>query len=217
MTYLVRVRNAIFHLQPNLWHPAFTQWQWLENYAHPSSKTGSFGGGDRNGYRYVICKSDRIRVVWYLRISYCPHFVVIVSAVYLILMHKTSGNSVVPAFVLGKIYSNTMMVNFNHRIRISDGRNDTQITSFVRPPSKPPRVSPEDATTLRNASRVWPYETAPSFLLQPICLSDNQGALIADSLPIVLSHEQYFWRSTTLNRSLVQCFCTMTVSMQTWI
>ena len=40
-----------------------------------------------------------------------------------------------PAFVLGKVYSNTMMANFNHRILIINGRDDTQVTSFVVPPS----------------------------------------------------------------------------------
>jgi hypothetical protein len=38
-----------------------------------------------------------------------------------------------PAMVLGKVYSNAMMVNFNHRIQLAGGRNDTQITSFIQP------------------------------------------------------------------------------------
>ena len=39
------------------------------------------------------------------------------------------------AFVLGKVYSNAMMVNFNHRIQIINGQDNTQITSFMMPPS----------------------------------------------------------------------------------
>ena len=35
----------------------------------------------------------------------------------------------IPVFILGKVYSNAMMVNFNQRIRISGGRDDTQITA----------------------------------------------------------------------------------------
>ena len=170
MTCLVRVTDVIFHLQTDLWHPAFTQWQWLENYTHPSGETDSFGSGDRNSYRYVACKSDRIPRAWHLWIC-CPPLVVVASAIYLILMRRSSGNSVAPAFVFGKIYSNTMMVNFNHRVRIFNGRNDTQITSFVMPPSRPLRASPENANTRENDSRIWPYERAPSFLLQPIYFS----------------------------------------------
>ena len=30
-----------------------------------------------------------------------------------------------PSMILGKVYSNTMMANFNHRIQFAGGRNDS--------------------------------------------------------------------------------------------
>ena len=36
----------------------------------------------------------------------------------------------IPVLILGKVYSNAMMINFNQRIRISGGRDDTQITAL---------------------------------------------------------------------------------------
>jgi hypothetical protein len=36
-----------------------------------------------------------------------------------------------PAIILGKVYSNAMMVNFNHRIQFSGGRDDTQVSALV--------------------------------------------------------------------------------------
>lgn len=35
--------------------------------------------------------------------------------------------------LLGKVYSNTLMLNFNHRIQISGGRNDTQTIAIALP------------------------------------------------------------------------------------
>ncbi|KAF8240512.1 hypothetical protein L208DRAFT_1384270 [Tricholoma matsutake] len=39
------------------------------------------------------------------------------------------------AIILGKVYSNAMMVNFNHRLQISGGRNEAQIGGFTMPSS----------------------------------------------------------------------------------
>jgi hypothetical protein len=39
----------------------------------------------------------------------------------------------VPVIILGKVYSNAMMVNFNHRIQISGSRNDIQTSAFTTP------------------------------------------------------------------------------------
>ena len=67
------------------------------------------------------------------------NYVTAVVSIFFIVLNLvvTSGLSSVytPALVLGKVYSNTMMANFNHRIQIINGRDDTQVTSFVMPPS----------------------------------------------------------------------------------
>jgi hypothetical protein len=39
-----------------------------------------------------------------------------------------------PMMILGKVYSNAMMANLNHHIRIYNGQDDPQMTSFVEPP-----------------------------------------------------------------------------------
>ena len=47
---------------------------------------------------------------------------------------KWEYESLIPMVILGKVYSNAMMANLNHRIQIEDGRNDPQIASFLVPP-----------------------------------------------------------------------------------
>jgi hypothetical protein len=39
----------------------------------------------------------------------------------------------IPVIILGKVYSNAMMVNLNHRIQFSGGRNDTQKMALTMP------------------------------------------------------------------------------------
>ena len=67
--------------------------------------------------------------------NYVTAVVSIIFMVLFLVTFATSSGVYVPAIVLGKVYSNAMMVNFNHRILIIDGRDDIQVTSFMMPPS----------------------------------------------------------------------------------
>ncbi|KAF8240157.1 hypothetical protein L208DRAFT_1385080 [Tricholoma matsutake] len=59
-----------------------------------------------------------------------------IAAAYVISTFPTSPYiSPTPVMVLGKIYSNAMMVNFTHHIQVSGGQNETQIVGFTMPSS----------------------------------------------------------------------------------
>lgn len=53
---------------------------------------------------------------------------VIVAVTYLILYYSPTLPDVTPRYILGKVYSNTMMVNLNHRMKFSGGRDDDDTT-----------------------------------------------------------------------------------------
>jgi hypothetical protein len=53
----------------------------------------------------------------------------LIAAAYLALYNSSVRASTawaIPVIIIGKVYSNAMMVNFNHRIQFLGGRNDTQ-------------------------------------------------------------------------------------------
>lgn len=56
---------------------------------------------------------------------------VLIAAAYLIVEFQNKNFMVPLAVILGKVYSNAMMVNFNHRIQISGGQNESQIEGFM--------------------------------------------------------------------------------------
>ena len=66
---------------------------------------------------------------------------VVVSIIYLVLVYANgvhvvydtfpSSSFFAPLCVLGKVYSNAMMANFNHRIQIQDDQNDPHIMSSI--------------------------------------------------------------------------------------
>jgi hypothetical protein len=57
----------------------------------------------------------------------------LITAIYLGLSHAISDQWSIPIIILGKVYSNAMMVNFNHRIQFLGGRNDTQEMALTMP------------------------------------------------------------------------------------
>ena len=58
----------------------------------------------------------------------------IVGIAYLVMLYDYSTPGalwIIPYINLPMLYLNAMMVNFNHRIRIYEGRNDTQCDDMV--------------------------------------------------------------------------------------
>lgn len=68
----------------------------------------------------------------------------IIAVSYLVLFYSPTLPNVTPQYILGKVYSNTMMVNLNNRINFSGDRNDTEATDLTMPSM--PMVPGSDAT-----------------------------------------------------------------------
>jgi hypothetical protein len=72
----------------------------------------------------------------------------VVAAAAMLLYLKERADSLtwlIPIMIVGKLYSNAMMVNFNQRMQFSGGRNDTQTRSKPDTISGPLFQVPESA------------------------------------------------------------------------